>query len=318
MLNVGILGIGGIAGIHINGWKNVKNAEVVAICDIRRERLEKFPEYRHYESIDEILEKEKLDIVDICLPTNLHIEAALNAIEHGYNVICEKPISLEAEDVDKIYSAAEKKGVKFMVAHVLRFWPAYELLKEIYDTGKYGKLISGNMQRLNIIPQHSWDNWMRDEKRSGLVPFDLHIHDIDFMVWAFGTPNDSAMLRARRENQDYLSATYKYDDFFITVESTWYAAPKFPFSMSYRFQFEEAVVVFNKGVTIYKNDGTVISSAAEADGGSEELNLPKTGAYSSELIYFASCVENNTPINKIKPEELKEVLRLLHKFGVNK
>ena len=65
-----------------------------------------------------------------------------------------------------------------MVAHVLRWWREYVFLKDAIDSGRYGKLLSGHMARLGNTPKWSWDNWMRDPERSGLVPFDLHIHDL--------------------------------------------------------------------------------------------------------------------------------------------
>ena len=117
--------------------KEIKEVELVALCDIRQERLDQYPKKRHYNDFKEMLEKEELDILDICLPTYLHADYAIMAMEKGINVICEKPISLKEEDVKRVYSTAKKNNVKFMIAQVLRFWPEYELLKEIFDTEKY-------------------------------------------------------------------------------------------------------------------------------------------------------------------------------------
>ena len=155
MLKVGLVGVGGISGAHIPAWDEMENAELIAICDIRTERMEKYPDKRHYTDFDEMLEKEQFDIIDICLPTYLHADFAVKAMEKGINVICEKPISLKEEDVERVYSTAKKNNVKFMVAQVLRFWPEYELLKEIYDTKRYGKLLSGTMIRLGGYPKWS-------------------------------------------------------------------------------------------------------------------------------------------------------------------
>lgn len=191
MLKVALVGVGGISGAHIPAWESMDDAELVAICDIRPERMENYPDKRHYTDFDEMLEKEDVDILDICLPTFLHADFAVKAMEKGINVICEKPISLKREDVQRVYSTAKNNNVCFMIAQVLRFWPEYEVVKSIYDSGKYGKLLSASMRRLGGIPKWSWDDWMRDEKRSGLVPFDLHIHDLDFIVYAFGKPENA-------------------------------------------------------------------------------------------------------------------------------
>lgn len=312
MLKVGLVGVGGISGAHIPVWNGMENAELVAICDIRTERMEKYPDKRHYTDFDEMLEKEEFDIIDICLPTYLHADFAVKAMEKGINVICEKPISLKEEDVERVYSTAAKNNVKFMVAQVLRFWPEYELLKEFYDTKKYGKLLSGTMIRLGGIPKWSWDGWMTDEKRSGLVPFDLHIHDLDFMVYAFGMPEVKYQYRSKRPDQDYISLCYDFGDFSVNSEASWYATT-YPFTAEFRFQFENAVVTNEKGkMVVYCSDDTVIDLSQEADGDTGSINLPKSDAYANEIHYFADCVINNKPVDKVKPEELSGVLRILN------
>lgn len=74
MLKVALVGVGGISGAHIPAWESMDDAELVAICDIRPERMENYPDKRHYTDFDEMLEKEDVDILDICLPTFLHAD----------------------------------------------------------------------------------------------------------------------------------------------------------------------------------------------------------------------------------------------------
>ena len=272
MLKVALVGVGGISGAHILAWESMDDAELVAICDIRPERMENYPDKRHYTDFDEMLEKEDVDILDICLPTFLHADFAVKAMEKGINVICEKPISLKREDVQRVYSTAKKNNVCFMIAQVLRFWPEYEVVKSIYDSGKYGKLLSASMHRLSGIPKWSWDDWMRDEKRSGLVPFDLHIHDLDFIVYAFGKP----------------------------------------FSARFMFQFEDAVVTWeNDEMTIYESDGAELHPVTQDGEDTGDIGLPKSNAYANEIRYFADCVKSGVFPDKVKPEELETVIDIL-------
>ena len=312
MLKVGLVGVGGISGAHIPAWEEMADAELVALCDIRPERMEKFSEKRCYTDFDEMLANEELDILDICLPTYLHADFAVKAMEKGINVITEKPISLKEEDIDRVYKTAEKNNVKFMVAQVLRFWPEYELLKEIYDTKKYGKLLSGTMTRLGCYPKWSWDGWMMDEKRSGLVPFDLHIHDLDFMVYAFGMPKVAHQFRSKLPDQDFISISYDFGDFQINSEASWYATC-YPFTAEFRFQFENAVVANENGkMLIHLRDDQRIDLSEDAEGETGDINLPKSNAYANEIRYFADCVINNTPVEKVQPEELRCVLNILN------
>lgn len=312
MLKIGLVGVGGISGAHIPAWDAMEDAELVALCDIRNERLEQYPDKRHYNDFEEMLEKEEFDIIDICLPTYLHADYAIKAMEKGINVICEKPISLKEEDIERVYSTARKNNVKFMVAQVLRFWPEYELLKEIYDTKKYGRLLSGTMTRLGCYPKWSWDGWMMDEKRSGLVPFDLHIHDLDFMVYAFGMPKVSHQFRSKLPDQDFISFCYDFGEFSINAEASWYATC-YPFTAEFRFQFEDALVANENGkMVIYCRDDVKIDLSQDAEGDTGSINLPKSDAYANEINYFANCVKNNLPVEKIRPEELRCVLDILN------
>lgn len=312
MLKIGLVGVGGISGAHIPAWQEMENAELVSICDIRPERMEKYENCRHYTDFKEMLENEELDILDICLPTYLHADYAVMAMERGINVICEKPISLKEEDIERVYSTAQENNVKFMVAQVLRFWPEYELVKELYDSKKYGKLLSGTMTRLGCYPRWSWDGWMMDEKRSGLVPFDLHIHDLDYMVYAFGEPKVAHQFRSKLPDQDFISVSYDFGDFSINTEASWYAT-SYPFTAQFRFQFEDAIVANENGkMMIYLRDDVKIDLSQDAEGDTGSINLPKSNAYANEINYFADCVVNNKPVDKVKPDELRCVLNILN------
>ncbi len=318
MLKVCLIGVGGISAVHVPAWLGMEDAELVGICDIRPEQMEQYPDIRHYADMDEMLDAEKPDILDICLPTFLHVEYSMRAMDKGVNVLCEKPISLNEEDVEKVYACAEKNGVKFMIAHVLRWWNMYETVKELIDNQKYGKLLSGEMHRLSAIPGWSWDGWMQDEKRSGFVPFDLHIHDLDFLVYALGVPTGMQSHRSKRPEQDYFCVTYEFGDVFVTAEASWYAAPV-PFEAGFRFQFEKAVVVFNDGkFVIYSVDEGKIDltpgaseNASEQEHKAGEIELPASDPYANEINYFAACVRENRPADKVKPHELKAVCHIL-------
>ena len=310
MLKVGLVGVGVISTLHIPAWLSLEGVELVALCDIRPEQMEKYPNIRKYTDFYEMIDKEELDILDICVPTYLHPEFSISAMEKGINVLCEKPISLDAKDISRMYETAEKNGVKFMIAQVLRFWREYAVIKGIYESGKYGKLLSGTMTRLGGYPAISWDGWMMDEKRSGLVPFDLHIHDLDFLVYAFGEPKKTTSFRAKRPEQDFINAVYEYDDFFIGTEASWYASP-YPFTAHYRFQFEKAVVSCEAGgFKIHEIDGAVLG-LDDVIGEFEETKNLTGNAYLNEIVYFLNCVKENTVADKVKPSELETVIKTL-------
>ena len=168
------------------------------------------------------------------------------------------------------------------------------------------------MKRLSAFPAWSWDNWMKDEKRSGLVPYDLHIHDLDFMIYAFGTPKDIKSYRTKLPDQDYINITYDFGDFAISAESSWFACG-YPFTAQFRFQFEDAIISNEgQGLKIYERGGNTVSLDEAATGDTGEINLPKSGAYAEEIIYFAECVKNDKTANKVKPDELETVIDILN------
>lgn len=317
MLKVAMLGMGNISGAHRAAWKGIPEAKVIAVCDIRPEKADAAAEdmsAKAYYNFGDMLAAEQFDILDICLPTYLHADYTVKALNAGVHVLCEKPVSLKKEDVDRVYDAAKKNGKCVMIAQVVRFWHEYLVLKDAYDTGKYGRLLSGRMTRLGSTPKASWDGWMRDPERSGMVPFDLHIHDLDFMIYTFGKPEKMTRFRAGTPTQDYFEAIYQYPDFFISAEAAWFDCT-YRFQCAFRFQFEKAVLEFKDGkLTIFNQNGEI--EGADGKKGEEgDGYVPKTNAYFEEIRYFVDCVLAGKPCDKVKPDELKTVLALIDQLA---
>jgi len=311
MLKVCLVGCGGISTVHIPAWEAIEDATLAALCDVRPEMMAPYPTKRHYSSLEAMLDQEKPDILDICLPTYLHTQASIMALERGIHVICEKPISLRREDVSLICDAAHRGNAKFMVAQVLRFWPEYEYLRQIFVSGRYGRLLAGTMSRIGMRPQRSYNQWMMEPTLSGMVPFDLHIHDLDFMTYAFGAPQKSDHFRAHKANQDYLTAVYSYPDFHILAEAAWYDAP-YPFRAWFRFQFEDALVTNEGELTVYENSGKTLHPFEDSDSPLLcPYVQPGSNPYANEIRYFADCVRQDLPITKVRPEELLQVIDLI-------
>ena len=152
MIKVGLIGIGGMGGNHFECYKNIENAEVVAVADVREAMAsEKISgtSTKLYKSIDELLEKEDLDMVDICTPSYMHREMSIKCLGRGLNVLCEKPMSLNSDDTAEIIRAAEKSGKIFMTAHVVRFMKPYVYLKNVIESNKLGRLLRLDLKRIS-------------------------------------------------------------------------------------------------------------------------------------------------------------------------
>ena len=210
MLNCALIGIGGLGkGCHLPYLVKREEFNLVALCDVRKETLfsqekinldvEEFsfnPEdYNFYTDYKEMIEKEDLDLVVIVVPTFLHAEMTIYALNHGINVFCEKPMALTEEETQAMIDAAEKNGKQLMIGQVLRFFEEYNVLKELVDSKKYGEVIKAEFTRCSSKPLWGWENWYLDEKLSGGAALDLHVHDVDMVNWLFGKPNAVASSR---------------------------------------------------------------------------------------------------------------------------
>lgn len=191
MKKIALLGAGFIAGVHMEGWKRVEGAEVCAFFETNLEKASAFQDkYQipHYNSFSRLLEEEKVDIVDICLPTFLHREYTEMAASHEKHVFCEKPIALTVEDAEAMKRICERSGVGLMVGQVLRFWGEYVKARELVEEGAVGKVLSVDAFRLSLPPTWSVDSWILKPELSGGAAVDLHIHDLDYVNWLLGEP----------------------------------------------------------------------------------------------------------------------------------
>lgn len=315
MIKVAIAGVGGMGGLHFNIYNDSETMELVAACDIREDMLKGKvgdKKIKMYTDFDEMLKNEKVDIIDISTPSYLHAEFAIKALKAGFNVICEKPMTLNSEEAEKVRLAAEESGKLFMVAHVIRFMKKYMYLESVIRNKKYGKLLRLDMKRISSYPGWSWDNWMLKEERSGLTPFDLTIHDVDFMQYLFGEPEDIQCAYYKlKGNNDYIIATHIYDGFSVSTEAAWYNADM-PFSSSFFAVFENGYLTLNKDGLFENGEEVELDKSDEIkDTG---INLSNVDGYALELQYFADCVKEGRVPERATPESSAKSIALIERM----
>lgn len=143
-LKIGVIGAGSFSDIHLSDLQKVDVAEVVAICDIVKENADKQAEkygiadvyYNHHE----LLAREDIDAVTMPLPDQVHREIAVDALQAGKHVLCEKPMALNLEDCKAMVRASKETGKQLMVGQIGRYTPAFVKAKEILDEGLLGEL----------------------------------------------------------------------------------------------------------------------------------------------------------------------------------
>jgi len=264
MLRVGITGLGFIGRTHYKYWMALKGADVVAVCDANpnieedvkkavgnigdAEQAIDFASVKLYADFEKMLSETELDAVSIALPTYLHADYSVKALAAGVNVLCEKPMALNVEDCERMIAEAKRSGKLLQIGHCVRFWPEYAKAKQMVDSGKYGKVIAAMLQRLGAPPTWSIDNWFLDEKRSGGVALDLHIHDTDYVQYLFGMPRAVCSFGAKGPGGRlaHIVTQYLYDDDkVVTAEGGWAMTPAFGFEMSFNIVMEKATVVYD-------------------------------------------------------------------------
>ena len=152
-IGVGILGYAFMGKAHTNGYKKMPvffypppaRPRLVALCGRTEEALaeaaKRFGFETYYTDWKTLIKDKRIQLVDNCLPNNLHAEPCIAAVEVGKHVICEKPLAGTLKEARAMYEAAEKAGVKHMTAFNYRFVPALRLAKNLIDEGFIGKIL---------------------------------------------------------------------------------------------------------------------------------------------------------------------------------
>jgi predicted dehydrogenase len=161
-----------------------------------------------------MLSDSRVIAVDLCVPNDLHRVYAERAAAAGKHVICEKPVAMTSVDGLAMLEACGRAKVQLLVAHVLRFWPEYEMIRQMLQANRFGMCRAITMRRmlsllLNVTGK---DGWRTKPERMGGAVLDLQIHDIDFLYWTFGMPETVYCAAARSRdgglNHVYTSLTF--------------------------------------------------------------------------------------------------------------
>jgi predicted dehydrogenase len=321
-IRVALIGAGGIGTAHSSAYEQISNARVTAVVDVHDERARKIGllhDAHSYTSVDKMLANETVQMVDICTPTFTHKELAVQCANHGLHVMAEKPIAYTLEDARSMLDAARTNNILFMVAQVLRFWPEYIYLKQVYDQGTYGCLIQLWFSRVCGAPALDWEGWFADSRRSGLAPFELHIHDLDFIYYLLGKPLAVSSVGIDRPEirASYLKTSYQYKELpgvVVEAEGGWWQGPV-PFAASFRAVFEKATIIYDhEQMTIFEGGSSEPRKVDFVNGlpVSEKLDLKNTNAIYNEIAYFVECVRTNTLPTAITPDQSYAVLEILN------
>lgn len=335
-MKIGLVGCGGMGTTHnltLKALSETMDIEVVALADCREAFLEKaalqWPNARKYEFGKELIASEQLNSVHICLPSYLHTEHAIAAMEKGMNVFLEKPVCLTKNDCERLLEVKNRTGVKAIVGQVVRFYEEYQYLKKIYEEKTYGKLKSIVLQRLSGDVTWGFEDWFHDEAKSGSVVLDLHVHDVDFLRYMLGEPDHFEVKATAFENGlvNHIITQYQYGDTLAMAEGLWDESPGLTFEASFRANFEQATIVYSReqepNLMVYLKDGTsfkpTLEKEFERDDLSAGINVSNLGPYYSEIKYFIECLKNDQePDVAPLKEGIKSVLLAINELQAAK
>jgi predicted dehydrogenase len=290
VITVGILGAGGMGNVHARHYRKMEGVEL-CFFDPNTEQAKTFIE-RHQatplDSSDALIAK--CDVVDICLPTPLHLDLGLQAIAAGRAVFMEKPLAGSLEDGVKLADAAAKAGVPLMPGHVVRFFPEFASGNRLVKSGAVGTPAAARTRRGGGAPK-GLDSWFLDHSKSGGILLDLAIHDFDWLRWTLGEVKHlyARSVQAKTgHGADYALTTLTFDSGCIAhVEATWMDPS------GGRATYE---VAGSDGLIQYDSRNT---PTLRTHSGGKSINesplLAASDPYFNQLSGFLKAVQDNTP-----------------------
>ena len=249
-----------------------------------------------YQDYKELIDKERPDFIISTLPTYLHEEVAVYALERGVGVFSEKPMALTADGCDRMVEAAKRSGGKLMIGHALRFDPIYRKIKEYVTEGTYGRPLRAEFSRYSATPTWTWNNWILDPSLSGGAVIDLHVHDVDLIQWLFGVPDClRSVMTNNKTPRDSIFTQYFYKDLFVTSAADWSMCATFPFEARTIICFEQATVTVLDGkLVVHKADGETLIPI-----------LDGVSCYMHEMRAFVEWVVDGKPCGLISLESVR-------------
>ncbi|MCY9509599.1 Gfo/Idh/MocA family oxidoreductase [Paenibacillus larvae] len=187
---LGIIGCGGIAnGKHMPSLAKLDNVEMVAFCDIIKERADQAKEQYGtegaavYENYQDLLKDESIDIIHVCTPNDSHADITIASLEAGKHVMCEKPMAKTAADARRMVEAAKRTGKKLTIGYNNRFRSDSQYLNKVCQEGGLGEIYFAKAHAIRRRAVPTWGVFLDEEKQGGGPLIDIGTHALDLTLW---------------------------------------------------------------------------------------------------------------------------------------
>ena len=255
-LRIGIIGTGGIAGVHLTSYQAIKNVEVVAGCDIVPGKAKAFfkkmkcPNAKGFDSKEAMFKAVELDAVSVCTYNTTHAECTVAALNQGLPVLLEKPMCVTMDEARAIMAAEKKSGKFVTVGFQPRYDPNMQLIKKIISSGELGNIyyVQTGGGRWRGMPGGTFV----EKKLAGVgVLADIGCYSLDMVLYALGYPKP---LTVSAMTADYLGKSKKTNpDFYkkFTVDDFAAAFIRFEGGLTVDFRTSWAMHMDTTGSTIF-------------------------------------------------------------------
>jgi len=309
-LKVGVIGLGSMGSTHLDIYSLISEVEVVAVADPNKSRLDGSSraegnisgqakgsvsglEAKQYLDGMDLIDDPDIELVDICVGTNLHFVFVEAALAKGKHVLVEKPLARTYDEAKKIVELALNSSTNIMSAMCLRYWPAWVWLKKVIDNKDYGECLSLNCRRQTSHPPGTF--YANDDECGGAL-LDLHVHDTDFINYCFGMPRAvfSQGYIGPSGGIDHVATHYIYEQSkhtpLVTAEGTWTMQEGYGFNMSYTANFEKATACY-----LLDNEETLTLFRSGYEP--ELIKLDEGMGYEFEIRSFVDDILNHRRMN---------------------
>ena len=311
-IKIGIIGVGSIAESHIAGYLKLEDCELYAFCDINEARLkakgEKHGVTRLFTDKDEMLAAcPELDAVSVCTWNCAHAECSIAALKAGKNVLCEKPMAMNAKEAEEMKKAADESGKLLMIGFVRRYGNDANTVMDFVNAGTFGEFYYGKATYLRRAGAPG--GWFGDKSRSGGGPLiDLGVHVIDLTRYIAGNPKPVSVYGATfkklgdrnnlKNRGGYASEDANKENDIFDVEDL--------VSAMIQLMGTKAGFVLDPEVKIFTEENGYLTNISFE--GSTSLNF--NGLFENEIAHFVECVKNNLPCRS-PAEDGVEIMKIL-------
>lgn len=298
-MKVAVIGVGSMGKNHARVYSELPDVDLVAVADPEYKAAEMTAEKhntRAYADFQEMLEKEKPDAVSIAVPTAMHEEAGLAALESGAHVLMEKPIAATVEEGERLIEKAHAVKKQLMVGHIVRFNPAIQALKQKLMNGELGRIYQIFCRRAGPFPAR-----IRDV---GVV-VDLAPHDVDIMRFLAGTDvirvYAETEKRLHTEHEDLLWGTLRFADGVVGgLEINWLTPTKIRETLVLGERGLFRVDDLTQDLYFFENEqakaltwSALATLKGVSEGGMTRFAIPRFEPLKAELQAFIQAVQGN-------------------------